>query len=122
MDKMYIAFIISSVLAVLIFRTNYTKDIKESRQKYTSGPGKKFNYAYLITDVASAIIFALIGCYLSWDSITTIASLRQYGSTKFINSIIFGVIFQQALPIIIEIAMDKINKFRPNSNIDSGVR
>lgn len=115
MDKMYIAFIISSVLAVLIFRTNYTKDIKESRSKYSTGSGKKFNYVYLITDVASAIIFALIGCYLSWDSITTIASLRQYESTKFIYSIVFGVIFQQALPIIIEIAMDKINKFRPNS-------
>lgn len=111
-EKMLIAFVVSTILAILLFRTNYTKDIKLSRMKYTEKG--QFNYGYLFMDVLSTIAFTIIGCYLAWDSISNIP-LPDYENYKLLLSILNGVLFQQILPIIIEIAMNKINAFK-NAN------
>jgi hypothetical protein len=109
-DKMLVAFLISIILSVLLFRTNYTKDIKVSRAKYTEKG--KYNYSYMLTDVLSSVSFSIVGCYLAWDSIATIEALKEYENYKFIYSILNGILFQQILPIIIEVAMNKINAVR----------
>lgn len=111
-EKMLIAFVISTILAILLFRTNYTKDIKIARAKYTKKDG--YNYILLYSDLLSTISFAIIGCYLAWDSITNIP-LPDYENYKLLLSILNGILFQQLLPIIIEIAMNKINAFK-NAN------
>lgn len=110
MEKMYLALVLSAVLAVLIFRQTYTQNLKVHREKYTEGG--KFNYQFLYLDVLTTITFAAIGCYLAWDTVTNINSLSQYEEYKFLISIITGVIFQQILPIIIEYILTKINVFR----------
>ena len=115
MEKMLIAFLISIILAVLIFRQNYTKDIKVARAKYIR-KGGDYNYPYLITDILASVTFAIIGCYLAWDSITTIQALMIYEDKKFLISIMNGILFQQILPIIIEIAMNKVNAFKVRGN------
>ena len=108
--KMIEALIISMILAALIFRTNYVTNIKLSRAKYTEN--KKFQYALFWTDIITAVVYALIGCYLAWDSISTIPELQKYATWIFPLSILNGVLFQQLLPITIEFAMNKINVFR----------
>ena len=112
--KMYEALVISMVLAVLIFRINYTSNIKNSRARYTEKGS--YNYSMLWADLVTAIIFSFIGCYLAWDAISTIPAVVEYQPYIFPFSILNGVIFQQALPIIIELVMNKINSFRPNQN------
>lgn len=112
-DKMILALFISMILAALIFRTNYVSNIKVSRARYTDKG--VYQYALFWADLATAIVFALIGCYLAWDSITTIPDLQKYLSYISPMAILNGVIFQQLLPIAIEIIMNKVNAFRtPN--------
>lgn len=108
--KLLLAMLFSTILAILIFKTNYNADIKNSRIKYSGKDG--YHYGILVSDLASAIAFALIGCYLCWDSITTINNLKEWENYKFIASILFGIMFQQILPILIEIAMNKLNDIR----------
>lgn len=108
--KLLLAMLFSTVLAILIFKTNYGADIKNSRNKYIGKNG--YHYGLIISDITSAIAFALIGCYLCWDSITTIETLKQYESYKFLVSILIGVMFQQILPILLEVAMNKLNDIR----------
>lgn len=112
--KMYEALVISMVLAALIFRINYTSNIKNSRSRYTEKG--IYNYLMLFADLGTAIVFAFIGCYLAWDGITNIPNLNEYQPYIFPYSIFNGVIFQQVLPILIELAMNKINSFRPPHN------
>lgn len=112
--KMYEALVISMVLAALVFRINYTSNIKNSRARYTEKG--IYNYMMLSADLATAIIFSFIGCYLAWDAISTIPNLVEYQPFIFPASILNGVIFQQALPILIELVMNKINSFRPSQN------
>lgn len=109
-ERMIAALLISSVLAILIFRTNYNATLAIQRQKYINQ--NSYNYGLLILDIVTTVIFALIGCYLAWDSITGITGLQEYSEYKFLISILTGVLFQQILPIIIEIIMNKINQFR----------
>ena len=111
--KMYEALVISMVLAILIFRINYTSNIKNSRARYTEKG--IYNYLILSADIGTAIIFAFIGCYLAWDGISTIPTLEEYKPYIFPASILNGVIFQQVLPILIELVMNKINSFRPKN-------
>jgi len=109
--KLLMALLITIVLALLIFRTNYAAaPTKVTKAKYWDKD--KYNYMYLILDLASAITYAVIGCYLSWDSITTIESLKKFAEYRFLISILTGALFQQALPIILEIAMNKLNAFK----------
>lgn len=108
--KLLLAMLFSTVLAILIFKTNYNADIKNSRIKYSGKDG--YHYGILLSDLTSAIAFALIGCYLCWDSITTIDNFKEYENYKFLLSILIGVMFQQILPILIEIAMNKLNDIR----------
>lgn len=108
--KLLLAMLFSTILAILIFKTNYNADIKNSRIKYSGKDG--YHYGILLSDLTSAIAFALIGCYLCWDSITTIDNFKEYGNYKFLASILIGVMFQQILPILIEIAMNKLNDIR----------
>ena len=112
--KMYEALVISMVLAALVFRINYTSNVKNSRARYTEKG--IYNYMMLSADLITAIIFSFIGCYLAWDAISTIPNLVEYQPFIFPASILNGVIFQQALPILIELVMNKINSFRPNQN------
>lgn len=114
--KMYEALVISMVLAVLIFRINYTSNVKNSRARYTEKG--IYNYMMLSADLITAIIFSFIGCYLAWDAISTIPNLVEYQPFIFPASILNGVIFQQALPILIELVMNKINSFRPSNYSD----
>lgn len=109
--KLIEALIISMLLAGLIFRTNYTSNIKISRARYQE-KNNSFNYLFFWVDVGTAILFALIGCYLSWDMITTIPDLYEYLSYRTPISIGVGVMFQQALPILIEYSMNKLNAFK----------
>lgn len=108
--KMILALFISMVLAALIFRSNYSTNIKVSRARYTDKGA--FQYFLFWTDLITAIVYALIGCYLAWDSISTIPDLLKYQSYISPISILTGVIFQQLLPIAIEIVMNKVNGFR----------
>lgn len=109
--KLLLALSITIVLALLIFRTNYTAaPVKVTKAKYWDKD--KYNYMYLFLDLASAITYAVIGCYLSWDSVTTIGALQKFAEYKFLISILSGALFQQALPIILEIAMNKLNNFK----------
>ena len=110
-NKLFVAICISTILAILIFRTNYVAAIAVQRQKYTTPKGK-YRYDLLLLDIFVTIIFALIGCYIAWDSITVISALQQYEEYKFLISILNGLLFQQVLPIIIEILMNKINQFK----------
>lgn len=110
-NKLFVAICISTVLAILIFRTNYVAAIAVQRQKYAAPKGK-YRYDLLLLDIFVTIIFALIGCYIAWDSITVISSLQKYEEYKFLISILNGLLFQQVLPIIIEILMNKINQFK----------
>ena len=110
MDKMYLALIISAILALLIFRQSYTSNLKVYREKYTED--QKFNYSFLILDILTAISFAVIGCYLAWDALTTIQALNVYEEYKFLGSICNGVVFQQVLPIVVEYVLNKINLFK----------
>lgn len=113
-ERMLIALIISTILAILLFRINYTKNVKIARANYTDKGN--YNYLYLCIDIVVAISFAVIGCYLAWDSITTIP-LPDYENYKLLLSILNGILFQQILPIIIEISMNKINAYK-NANIN----
>ena len=109
--KLLMALLITIVLALLIFRTNYSAaPSKVTKAKYWIKD--KYNYMFLLLDLASAITYAIIGCYLSWDSITTIEALKQFAEYRFLISILTGAVFQQALPIILEIAMNKLNSFK----------
>lgn len=108
--KMIEALIISMILAALIFRTNYVTNIKVSRARYTEKT--IFNYVMFWADLTTAVVFALIGCYLAWDSITTIPNFVEYIPYKFPTSILTGVVFQQLLPILIELVMNKVNAFK----------
>ena len=110
-NKLFVAICISTILAILIFRTNYVAAIAVQRQKYAA-PKDKYRYDLLLLDIFVTIIFALIGCYIAWDSITVISALQQYEEYKFLISILNGLLFQQVLPIIIEILMNKINQFK----------
>ena len=110
-NKLFVAICISTILAILIFRTNYVAAIDVQRQKYAA-PKDKYRYDLLLLDIFVTIIFALIGCYIAWDSITVISALQQYEEYKFLISILNGLLFQQVLPIIIEILMNKINQFK----------
>lgn len=110
-NKLFVAICISTILAILIFRTNYVAAIAVQRQKYATPKGK-YRYDLLLLDIFVTIIFALIGCYIAWDSITVISALQQYEEYKFLISILNGLLFQQILPIIIEILMNKLNQFR----------
>lgn len=112
--KLVEALIISAILSLLIFRTNYVSNLKISRQKYFRSGGKEYDYLLLITDLVTALLFSLIGCYLSWSMITTIPDFVDYLTWKFPISVLMGITFQQVLPIIIELVMNKINSFRPN--------
>lgn len=113
--KLIEALIISSILSVLIFRINYNSNLKISRAKYTKTKDRtKYNYILLFTDLTVAILFALIGCYLSWNAISTIPDFKNYLTYIFPISILMGITFQQGLPVLIELVMDKINSFRPN--------
>ncbi len=109
--KLLMALLITIVLALLIFRTNYAAaPSKVTKAKYWNKD--KYNYMFLFLDLASAITYAIIGCYLSWDSISNIEALKKFIEYRFLISIIAGAIFQQALPIILEIAMNKLNTFK----------
>ena len=108
--KMIIALTISMILAALIFRSNYSVNIKASRARYTDKG--VFQYSLFWGDLITAIVYALIGCYLSWDSISTIPDLLKYQPYIFPISILTGVIFQQLLPIAIEMVMNKLNALK----------
>ena len=113
--KLIEAMVISGILAILIFRINYASNPKISRAKYASTDDKtKYNYLLLLTDLAVALLFALIGCYLAWNSISTIPKLYDYLDYIFPASIMTGITFQQGLPILIELVMNKLNTIRPN--------
>lgn len=113
--KLIEAIIISGILSILIFRINYTSNLKVSRAKYARTDDKtKYDYLLLLTDLIVAVLFALIGCYLSWNAISTIPDLHEYLPYIFFASIMTGVTFQQGLPILIELMMDKMNTLRPN--------
>ena len=115
--KLIEAMVISGILAILIFRINYASNPKISRAKYTRTNDKtKYNYLLLLIDLAVAILFALIGCYLAWNSISTIPKLYDYLDYIFPASIMTGITFQQGLPILIELVMDKLNTIRPINN------
>lgn len=117
--KLIEALIISGLLSLLMFRINYDSNPKISKAKYTNKIEDKivYNYSLLIIDLITAMLFALIGCYLSWNIISTIPDLKVYLDWIFPASILTGIMFQQILPIIIELAMNKINSFKPtNSN------
>ena len=75
-NKLFVAICISTVLAILIFRTNYVAAIAVQRQKYAAPKGK-YRYDLLLLDIFVTIIFALIGCYIAWDSITVISGLQN---------------------------------------------
>ena len=110
-NKLFVAICISTVLAILIFRTNYVAALAVQRQKYSTPEGN-YRYDLLLLDIFVTITFALIGCYIAWDSITVISGLHKYEEYKFLISILNGLLFQQVLPIIIEILMNKINQFK----------
>lgn len=117
--KLIEALVISGLLSLLMFRINYDSNLKISRAKYTNKTEDKtkYNYLLLVTDLVTAMLFALIGCYLAWNTISTIPDLKVYLDWIFPASILTGIMFQQLLPIAIELAMNKVNSFRPtNSN------
>ena len=110
-NKLFVAICISTVLAILIFRTNYVAALAVQRQKYSTPEGN-YRYDLLLLDIFVTIIFALIGCYIAWASITVISGLHKYEEYKFLISILNGLLFQQILPILIEIVMNKIHQFK----------
>lgn len=111
--KMIEAIVISIVLSALVFRTNYFSNVKVSRTRYTEKG--VYNYGMLILDIITALAYSLIGCYLAWDSIVHIPIFAEYRTYITPASILSGLIFQQALPIAIELAMNKLNTFKQKS-------
>lgn len=112
-DQLSIAMLISTILALLTFRSSYYENKQLSTEKY--GSGKKLNKYLLIGDIFSVVGYNMIGCYLAWGAFVTQESLKQYADYQFFGSIIFAVLFQQIFPIILEIAMTQVkaiaNKF-----------
>lgn len=116
--KLVIALIITILLALLIFRTNYTADRKHSKLKYWDKELNSYNYNYLFLDLTCAVTYAIIGCYLAWDSISNIQNLKtDFEEYKFLLSIASGAIFQQTLPILLEISMNKLNGIKNNLGV-----
>lgn len=111
--KMIEALVICTILSALVFRTNYFANVKVSRAKYTEKG--EYNYSMLYLDIATIMTYSLIGCYLSWDSISTNPIFENIRAYQTPASILMGLIFQQALPIAIELAMNKLNSYKPSS-------
>lgn len=109
--KMVEAIVICIALSILVFRTNYFSNVKASRIRYTEKG--VYNHSMLILDILTAVSFSLIGCYLTWDAIKHMPIFLAYKTYITPISILSGLTFQQALPIIIELAMNKLNSFKP---------
>lgn len=112
--KMIEAIVICTILSALVFRTHYFANVKVSRARYTEKG--KFDYGMLWLDILTVMSYSIIGCYLAWDSIGTNPAFDSFKIHQTPASILIGLVFQQALPIAIELVMNKINSYKPKKS------